>query len=196
MGRSCGLLGASWAPGLLGRASTRINSLIRVSWTPVISSRAPLELVRERGRSCGLLGDVLGSRAPGEDFKGAGGSRGHTGISRLPRLRGGSLGPQHSPSTTSGRRGAHSSENQESGNRRTPRLTGPSFCTCCKTLVLCAGVMHSTKILILLFPRRPRQRASLAARRSPSPFRSAPHAIRHGQVQNQTPQETITKRPA
>ena len=41
------------------------------------------ELVREWGRSCGLLGDFLGSRAPGEDFKGAGGSRGHAGISRL-----------------------------------------------------------------------------------------------------------------
>ena len=57
------------------------------------------ELVREWGRSCGLLGDFLGSRAPGEDFKGAGGSRGHSAISHLiTKVAGGGL---FGPSTVS-----------------------------------------------------------------------------------------------
>ena len=66
LGRSCGLLGASWAPGLLGRASTRINSLIRVSWTPVISSRAPLGItLSSLGNGAAVAASWGTSWAPG-----------------------------------------------------------------------------------------------------------------------------------
>ena len=78
LGRSCGLLGASWAPGEGFDKNQLITGLVDSCCIFWGSLGDHFELVREWGRSCGLLGDFLGSRAPGEDFKGAGGSRGHT----------------------------------------------------------------------------------------------------------------------
>ena len=68
--------------------------------------------MREWGRSCGLLGDSLGSWAPGEDFKGAGGSRSHAGVTLFPWSRGGAGGLQQPPSTTSGHRGQNILQNE------------------------------------------------------------------------------------
>ena len=112
-------LGACWGrPGLLGSCAPGEdfdeNQLIKYGSRGLFEGSLgdPFELVREWGRSCGLLGDSLGSWAPGEDFKGAGGSRSHAGVTLFPWSRGGAGGLQQPPSTTSGHRGQNILQNE------------------------------------------------------------------------------------